>query len=85
MMRQSLDADSPYADVALHGSGLTSLQYREEKAQSRTKSRPTFPRRAVRMKSAARYFSLWLAEEKGEFHLASGSKAHALPCRPRPR
>ncbi len=31
MLRQSLDADSVYADVALHGNGLTSLQYREEK------------------------------------------------------
>jgi TolB protein len=28
MIRQSLDANSPYADVALHGDGLTSLQYR---------------------------------------------------------
>ncbi|MFZ0885875.1 MAG: hypothetical protein WAN14_20905 [Candidatus Acidiferrales bacterium] len=31
MLRQSLDADSAYADVALHGDGLASLQYREEK------------------------------------------------------
>ncbi len=30
MLRQSLDADSVYADVALHASGLTSLQYRDE-------------------------------------------------------
>ncbi|MFZ1085440.1 MAG: hypothetical protein WAN35_10780 [Terracidiphilus sp.] len=29
MIRQSLDADSVYADVALHGAGLTSLQYRD--------------------------------------------------------
>jgi TolB protein len=29
MIRQSLDADAPYADAALHGDGLTSLQYRE--------------------------------------------------------
>jgi Tol biopolymer transport system component len=29
MIRQSLDADAPYADVAVHGDGLTSLQYRE--------------------------------------------------------
>ncbi|MGA9446023.1 MAG: hypothetical protein WBV26_06240 [Candidatus Sulfotelmatobacter sp.] len=29
MIRQSLDADSAYADVALHGDGLTSLQYRD--------------------------------------------------------
>src|SRR6202790_5364983 len=31
MVRQSLDADSVYADVALHGNGLTALQYRDEK------------------------------------------------------
>jgi TolB protein len=31
IFRQSLDADSVYADVALHGNGLTSLQYRDEK------------------------------------------------------
>jgi dipeptidyl aminopeptidase/acylaminoacyl peptidase len=29
MVRQSLAADSPYVDVALHGDGLTSLQFRE--------------------------------------------------------
>jgi len=28
MVRQSLAPDSPYADIALHGDGLTSLQYR---------------------------------------------------------
>jgi TolB protein len=31
MVRQSLEADSAYADVALHGNGLTALQYRDEK------------------------------------------------------
>jgi len=31
MIRQSLDADSVYADVALHSSGLTALQFRDEK------------------------------------------------------
>src|SRR5579863_7245001 len=31
MLRQSLDADSVYADVALHSSGLTALQYRDAK------------------------------------------------------
>ncbi len=29
VIRQSLRPDSPYVDVALHGSGLTSLQWRE--------------------------------------------------------
>src|ERR1700759_470471 len=28
MVRQNLNPDSPYADVALHGDGLTALQYR---------------------------------------------------------
>lgn len=28
MIRQDLEADSPYADIAVHGDGLTSLQYR---------------------------------------------------------
>jgi hypothetical protein len=31
MFRQTLDADSVYVDVALHASGLTSLQFRDEK------------------------------------------------------
>ena len=31
MVRQSLDADSVYADAALHGNGMTALQYRDEK------------------------------------------------------
>lgn len=31
MVRQSLDSDSAYVDVALHGDGLTSLQFRETK------------------------------------------------------
>src|SRR5579864_8570045 len=31
ILRQSLDADSVYVDVALHASGLTSLQFRDEK------------------------------------------------------
>jgi len=31
MVRSTLDADSPYADAAAHGDGLTSLQYRRTK------------------------------------------------------
>jgi len=31
MLRQSLDADSVYVDIALHLSGLTALQFRDEK------------------------------------------------------
>jgi hypothetical protein len=32
IFRQSLDADSPYVDAALHGDGLTSLQFRDARA-----------------------------------------------------
>jgi hypothetical protein len=31
MIRESLDGNAKYADVAIHGDGLTSLQYRPEK------------------------------------------------------
>src|SRR5438132_11876826 len=79
MIRQSLDADSPYADVALHGSGLTSLQYREEKAAATHEIQANFsaPKR-LRIEKRGAYFSMWLADEKGEFRLASGSTRIAL-------
>jgi TolB protein len=34
LIRQSLEPDSPYADAAQHGNGLTSLQYREDKGET---------------------------------------------------
>ena len=79
MLRQSLDADSPYADVALHGSGLTSLQYREEKgaATHEIQANISAPKR-VRIEKRGEYFSMWLADARGEFHPASGSTRMAL-------
>src|SRR2546426_309028 len=79
VVRQNLDADSPYADVALHGSGLTSLQYREEKGATthEIQANVSAPKRLRIVKHGA-YFSMWLADEGGEFHLASGSTRIAL-------
>jgi Tol biopolymer transport system component len=79
MIRQSLDADSPYADAALHGSGLTSLQYRDEKgaATHEIQANISAPKR-LRIEKRGEYFSLWLADEKSEFRLASGSMRIAL-------
>jgi len=79
MVRQSLDTDSAYADVALHGNGLTSLQYREEKgaATHEIQANVSAPRRLRLLKRGA-YFSLWLADESGKFQLASGSTRIAL-------
>src|SRR2546427_4820508 len=79
MIRQSLEADSPYADVALHGSGLTSLQYRGEKgaATHEIQANVSAPKRLRIVKRGA-YFSMWLADENGKFQLASGSTRIAL-------
>src|SRR5258708_28144938 len=68
MIRQSFDADSPYADAALHGSGLTSLQFREEKgaATHEIQASASAPNR-LRIDKRCAYFSLWLAVEKGDF------------------
>jgi TolB protein len=74
MIRQSLDADSAYADVALHGNGLTSLQYRDEKGANthEIQANVSAPKR-LRIVKQGEYFSMWLAGEGGEFKLASGS------------
>src|SRR6266704_3864902 len=79
MIRQSLDADSAYADVALHGSGLTSLQYREEKgaATHEIQANVSAPKR-LRIERHGSYLSMWLADENGKFQLASGSTRIAL-------
>jgi len=41
MVRQNLNPDSAYADVALHGDGLTSLQYRLKDGQATAEVRST--------------------------------------------
>jgi len=74
MIRQSLDADSPYADVALHGSGLTSLQYREEKgaATHGIQAHVSAPKR-LRIVKRGEDFSVWVADGDGVLHPAGGS------------
>jgi TolB protein len=74
MVRQSLDADSAYADVAVHGSGLTSLQFREEKGTTTHEIQANVPAlRRVRIEKRGAYFMMWVAGENGEFHLAGES------------
>ncbi len=75
MLRQSLDRDSPYADVALHAIGLASLQFRDEKggATHEIQSNISAPRR-LRIARRGDYVYISLAEEEGEeLHLAAGS------------
>jgi len=74
MVRQNLDANSAYADVALHGSGLASLQFREEKGTATHEIQANVPApRRVRIAKRGAYFMMSLAGEDGEFHLAGGS------------
>lgn len=74
LVRQNLDPDSAYADAALHGDGLTSLQYRATK-NDRTyeiQSGITGPRR-LRIEKRGRYVSMSLAGPDGVLRPAGGS------------
>ena len=64
MIRQSLDADSAYVDVALHGDGLTSLQFREAKgaATHEVQANVSAPRR-LRIEKRGKYALMFLASE----------------------
>jgi Tol biopolymer transport system component len=74
MVRQSLDADSAYADAALHGDGLTSLQYREAKGATtrEIQSSVTGPRR-LRLDKRGKYVWMSLAREGEALRPAGGS------------
>ena len=73
MVRQSLDADSPYADVALHGNGLTSLQFRDEKGAvtHEVQANISAPKR-LRIEKRGDYFHM-LLDEGNELQFAAGS------------
>jgi hypothetical protein len=74
MVRQTLDADSAYADVALHGNGLLSLQYREEEGAATHEIQANVSAaKRLRIVKRGAYFSMWLGNDRGEFQLASGS------------
>jgi TolB protein len=73
MLRQSLDADSVYADVALHASGLTSLQFRDEKGAltREIESNLSAPRR-LRIAKRGDYVYMSLAADGGQPEVAGG-------------
>lgn len=74
IIRQGLEANSPYADVAVHGDGLTSLQYREEygsltrEIQSNVKA----PKRVL-IEREGDYIFMSVAGKDGKLHPAGGS------------
>jgi TolB protein len=73
ILRQSLDADSIYADVALHASGLTSLQFRDEKGgvTREIQSNLSAPKR-LRIAKRGEYIYMALAADGGEPAVAGG-------------
>jgi hypothetical protein len=79
MIRQSLDADSAYVDVALHGDGLTSLQFREtagantHEVQANVKA----PRR-LRIEKRGKYALLYVGPEGREPEYSGASASIAL-------
>jgi TolB protein len=74
MVRQTLDADAAYADAAVHGVGLTSLQSREAQgaATHEVQSNMSAPKR-VRIAKAGAYVYMYVAGEGEELHLSGGS------------
>ena len=66
MIRQDLDADSAYVDVAVHGDGLTSLQFRDMKggATHEVQANVVAPRR-VRLEKRGRYVTMYIGANKG--------------------
>ena len=87
MIRQSLDGDAAYADAAVHGDGLTSLQFRETKgaATHEVESSESGPRR-LRIEKRGDDFYLYLGSGfaggsarvvlKAPFYVGIGVCAH---------
>ncbi len=73
ILRQSMDADSVYADVALHASGLTSLQFRDEKGAvtHEIQSSMSAPKR-LRIAKRGDHVYMSLSAEGGDPKVAGG-------------
>jgi len=74
MIRQSLDADSLYVDAALHGNGLTALQFRDEKgAVTHDIESNIFSTQRMRLEKRGDFFYLFLSGGSEELHPAGAS------------
>jgi len=67
MIRQGLEPGAPYADAALHGDGLTSLQFRtdRDKETQEVKAAVTAPQR-VRIERHANEFTMYTGNSGAE-------------------
>ncbi len=74
MIRQSLDEDSAYVDIALHGVGLTSLQYRDEKGATTHEIQANISAPlTIQLEKHGDYFSMLLGTHGGKVEVAGGS------------
>ena len=88
VIRQGLEPDSAYVDAALHGDGLTSLQFREATgaATHEVQANVAAPRR-LRIVKRGKYVVMDLAAEGGEPSFSGAAVRIDVPgavlCRPR--
>jgi TolB protein len=74
IIRQSLEPDSAYVDVARHGVGMTSLQYRDAKgAKTHEVQASISAPKTIRLEKHGDYFSMLLAPKDGTIQVAGGS------------
>ncbi len=74
IIRQDLDTDGAYADAVVHGDGLNSIQYREEKGgiTREIQSGVSGPRR-LKIEKEGDFVSMSLAREGEPLHAAGGT------------
>lgn len=74
IIRQSLEPNSAYADAAVHGDGLTSIQYRETQGAvtHEIRSNSSMPKR-IRIEKEGEYLSLSIASDNDTLHSSGGS------------
>jgi len=75
MIRQSLDEDSVYVDIARHGNGMAALQFRAEKGELTSEVQsPSWGPAHLRIEKHGAYATMWLAGDGGsELKIAGAS------------
>ena len=74
VIRQSLDAGAAYADAALHGDGLTSLQFRHDAGgiTQEVQANVSAPAR-LRLEKRGAYVRLFVGEADGELRFSGAA------------
>jgi hypothetical protein len=75
MIRQTLDADAVYVDIAVHGDGLTSLQFRDTKgaATHEVQSNVSAPKR-FRIDKRGKYITMFIAAAGEDLHFSGAAE-----------